>query len=167
MFRICIIWGLFIIVTVYLVKELFSKNKENIDTQEDESETEEDKKLAEIALNAKPIDDLPPTDNQKLLSAGEHPKPYKKLVRIFMATSQVQSRMIEMKLGDAGIEAVIEPLGAGIFPLDSAASCEEAILVDEKDVAAAQQIIIEHIAEEKKQSKKTQTIPSPKPKKNL
>jgi len=158
MLRTCIVWGLFIIVSIYLIKELFSNNKEDIEQDNEETETQEDKELAEIALNAKPIDEFEPNQNHGQLTNEDTPQPDKKLIRIFMASSQVQSRMIEMKLGEAGIASVIEPIGAGIFPLDTESSCEEAILVDEKDVAKAQQIIMEHVEEEKNSSKQTQII---------
>ena len=158
MLRTYIVWGLFIIVTIYLIKELFSNNKENPEEEEEEIETPEEKELAEIALNAKPIDESDDNQANKSFNDKDSPEPEKKLIRIFMASSQVQSRMIEMKLHEEGIQSVIEPIGAGIFPLDTESSCEEAILVDEKDVAKAQQIIMEHVEEEKNQSKQTQII---------
>ena len=165
MLRTYITWGLFIIVTIYLIKELFSGNKEDIDPEDNEVESEEDKELAEIALNAKPIDESAIIDQEDQLPDDYIPEPEKKLIRIFMASSQVQSRMIEMKLDEAGIQSVIEPIGAGIFPLDSDSSCEEAILVDENDVAAAQKIIIDYIEDEKKHSKQTQIISNKEKKK--
>ncbi len=153
-----IMWGLFIVITAYMVYELFLGKKDDIEIPEPEPETEADRELAELAEKSVITDDFEDSvEHQEYEMMDKEPDPNRKLVRVFLADSPVQSRMIEMKLADSGIESVIEPIGASIFPLDPDSGSEESILVDEQDAEAAQEIIRKFVEDEEAQKKAPKT----------
>ena len=144
-----IMWGLFIVITAYMVYELFLGKKDDIEIPEPEPETEADRELAELAEKSVMTDDFEDSvEHQEYEMMDKAPDPNRKLVRVFLADSPVQSRMLEMKLADSGIESVIEPIGASIFPLDPDSGAEESILVDERDLDEAQEVIRKFIEDE-------------------
>lgn len=164
MVKTYIMWGLFIAISGYMIYELFFGQKHDIDIPEPEPETDEDRELAELAEQSVAPDDYDDSiELQEQAMMGKAPDPNRKLVRVFLADSPVQSRMIEMKLAESGIESVIEPIGASIFPLDPDSGSEESILVGETDYKQAQDIIRQFIEEEEaKKNRQTSTDSSQK-----
>ena len=156
MIKTYVMWGLFLAITVYMVYELFLGKKDDIEIPEpDEPQTDEERELTELAEKSvlnDTFEDSIEEQEQELMD--KIPDPNRKLVRVFISESPVQARMIEMKLIEAGIESIIEPTGASLFPIDTESSSTESILVNEVDLDSAQEIIKKFIAEEKKQQNK-------------
>lgn len=125
---------------------MFTKPEEkppvDLDSEPDEGDDEYWKvDQAEQEEGGDPLVIKEPSDS------SAQPEPELVLVKVFVADTVAQSRLIQMKLSENGIESVIEETGMSIFPLAGESIDALTILVPQETEEKAKSLITEFLRE--------------------